>query len=111
MSSVAPARSDGSVVLMGGEVDVDPCDDSVSALSSDTMFYDVMNEANLERFPTLEAVNPIVKAHESRTGNSLRIIRSINDQFCVYECREHMGCPFQIRIPRQKLMEILWCQR
>ena len=90
------------LVLMDGEVDVDAPDDSVSALSNDTMFYDVMHEANLECFPTLEAVNPIVEAYESRTGNALWIIRSINDQFRVYECREHVGCPFQIRISRRK---------
>ena len=50
----------------------------------------------------MEAVNPIVEAYESRTGNALRIIRSINDQFRVYECREHVGCPFQTRISRPK---------
>ena len=78
-------------------------DDSVSALSGDTIFYDVMNEAKLECFPTLEAVNPIVEAYEARTGNYLRIKRSINKQFRVYECREHLECPFQIRISRRRV--------
>ena len=77
-------------------------EDSVSALSGDTTFYDLMKEAKLQCFPTLEAVNPIVEAYEVRTGNYLRIKRSINDKFRVYECREHLGCPFQIRISRRR---------
>ena len=77
-------------------------DDSVSAMTGDTSFYDVMREAELQCFPTLEAVNPIVEAYEARTGNYLRIKRSINDKFRVYECREHLECPFQIRISRRR---------
>jgi hypothetical protein len=77
-------------------------DDSVSTMTGDTTFYDVMREAELQCFPTLEAVNPVVEAYEARTGNYLRIKRSINDKFRVYECREHLECPFQIRISRRK---------
>ena len=77
-------------------------ENSVSALSGDTTFYDLMKEAKLQCFPTLEAVNPIFEAYEVRTGNYLRIKRSINDKFRVYECREHLGCPFQICISRRR---------
>jgi hypothetical protein len=44
-------------------------DDSVSAMTGDTTFYNVRREAELQCFPTLEAVNPIVEAYEARTGN------------------------------------------
>ena len=77
-------------------------DDSVSAMTGDTTFYDVMREADLQCFPTLEAVNPIVEAYEARTGNYLRIKRSINNKFRVYECREHLECPFRILISRRR---------
>ena len=56
--------------------------DSVSALSGDSAFYDVLKEAKLECFPTLDDVNPaIVEACNVRTGNYLCIKRSINDRF------------------------------
>ena len=77
-------------------------DDSVSALSGDTTFYDIMREAKLQCFPTMEAVTPIVEAYQTRSGNYLRIKRSINDRFRVYECREHLGCRFEIRISRRR---------
>jgi hypothetical protein len=75
-------------------------DDSVFAITGDTTFYEVMREAELQCFPTLEAVNPVVEAYEARIGNYLRIKRSINDKFHVYECCEHLECPFQICISR-----------
>ena len=73
-------------------------DDSVSALSGDTAFYDLMREAKLQCFPTMEAMTPIVEAYQTQTGNYLRIKRSINDRFHAYECREHLGCHFEIPI-------------
>ncbi len=77
-------------------------DDSVSALSGDTAFYDVVKEAKLQCCPTMEAVNSIVEGCQTRTGNYLRIKRSINNRFRVYECREHSGCPFEICISRRR---------
>jgi hypothetical protein len=64
-------------------------DDSVSALSGDTAFYDLMRAAQLQCYPTMEAVNSNVEAYQTRTGNYLRIKRSINNRFRLYECREH----------------------
>ena len=75
-------------------------DNSVSALSGDTAVYDLMREAKLQCFLAIEAMNPIVEAYQTRTGNYLRIKRSVNDRFRVYECREHLGCPFELRISR-----------
>ena len=75
---------------------------SVSSLSGDTVIYDVMREANLTCFPSLEAVKPIVEAYEARSGNYLRIKRSITDKFRVYQCREHVQCPFEIRFSRRR---------
>jgi hypothetical protein len=76
-------------------------DDSISALSGDTAFYDLIREAKLLCFPT-KAMNPIVEAYQTWTGIYLRIKRSINDRFRVYECREHLGCPFEICISRRR---------
>ena len=47
-------------------------------------------------------MNPIVEAYEARMRNYLRMKRSINDRFRVFECREHLECPFQIRLSRRK---------
>jgi Ulp1 protease family, C-terminal catalytic domain/SWIM zinc finger/Transposase, Mutator family len=75
--------------------------DNVSALSTDTAFYDIMKERNLEYFCTLDDAKAVVTAYELRTGNRLRVQRSMHDRFCVYECREHVDCRFQIRISRR----------
>ena len=59
--------------------------DSVSSLSGDNVIFDVMREANLTCFPSLEAIKPVVEAYEARTENYMRIKRSIIEKFRVYE--------------------------
>ena len=76
--------------------------DNVSAFSTDTTaFYDIMEERKLEYFRTLGDAKAVFTAYELRTGNRLRVQRSMHDRFCAYECREHVDCGFQIRISRQ----------
>ena len=45
-------------------------DDSVSALLGDTAFFDLMREAKLQCFPTLEAVNLLLKHIKLGQGTS-----------------------------------------
>jgi hypothetical protein len=45
----------------------------------------------------MEAVNPIVEAYQTWTGNYLRI-----KMVCVHERREHMECPFENCISRRR---------
>ena len=56
----------------------------------------------MECFATLEDATPFVEAYEVRSGNHLRVQRSLTDKFKQYQCREHVDCPFQILISRRK---------
>ena len=77
-------------------------DSTLTVASSDTVFYKVMADANLESFAELEHINPIVQLYEQRSGNSLRIKRSINGKYRVYQCVEHLNCPFEIRFSKRR---------
>ncbi len=77
-------------------------DSTLTAASSATNFYKVMKDANVDSFAEMDQINPIVEMYEQRTGNHLRIKRSINGKFRVYQCREHINCPFEIRFARRR---------
>jgi hypothetical protein len=63
----------------------------------------VMDDAKVESFADeLEDINPIVQMYEQRSGNSLRIKRSINGKYRVSQCMEHLNCPFEIRFSRRR---------
>ena len=59
-----------------------------------TTFYKVMAEANVDSFAKIEHINPLVEIYVQKTGKILRIKRSINGKFWLYQCREHINCPF-----------------
>ncbi|KAI2512387.1 hypothetical protein MHU86_2049 [Fragilaria crotonensis] len=75
---------------------------ALTGASSDTTFYKVMAEAKIDSFAEMDHINPLVEIYEQRTGNHLRIKRSINGKFRVYQCREHINCPFEIRFSRRR---------
>jgi hypothetical protein len=75
---------------------------TLSGLSLDTTFYKVIADAHVESFAEIDHIEPLVEIYEQKTGNHLRIKRSINGKFCVYQCREHIDCPFEIRVSRRK---------
>ena len=77
-------------------------DSTLTVASSDTVFHKVMAEANVESFAELEDINPIVAIYEQRSGNCLRIKRSINGKYRVYQCVEHVDCPFEIRFSKRR---------
>ncbi len=77
-------------------------DSTITAASSDTNFYKVMKDANVDSFAEMDQINPIVEMYEQRTGNHLQIKHSINGKFRVYQCREHINCPFEIRFARRR---------
>jgi hypothetical protein len=77
-------------------------DSTLTAASSDTNFYKVMKDANVDSFAEMDQINPIVEMYEQRTGNHLRIKRSINGKFRVCQCREHINCPYEIRFVRRR---------
>ena len=47
--------------------------ESLSGSLEDSLLYNIMKEANVECFPTLEDTTPIIEAYEVRSGNSLAI--------------------------------------
>jgi len=59
-----------------------------------TTFYKVMAEANVDSFAKIEHINPLVEIYVQKTGKILRIKRFINEKFRLYQCREHINCPF-----------------
>jgi hypothetical protein len=69
---------------------------------SDTTFYKVMAEAKIDSFAEMDHIDPLLEIYEQKTGNHLRIKRSINGKFRVYQCREHINCPFEIRFSRRR---------
>jgi hypothetical protein len=75
---------------------------ALTGASSDTTFYKVMAEAKIDSFAEMDHINPLVEIYEQRTGNHLRIKRSINGKFRVYQCREHINCPFEIHFSRRR---------
>ena len=61
-----------------------------------------MADANVESFAEMDHINPRMEIYEKETGNNLRFKRSINGKFRVYQCREHINCPFEIRFSRRR---------
>ena len=70
--------------------------------SPDVLFYDIMRDAKVDCFATLEEVMPLIETYEIRSGNHLRVQRSLRNQFKQFQCREHVDCPFQILISRRR---------
>jgi hypothetical protein len=75
---------------------------ALTGASSDAIFDKVMAEAKIDSFAEMDHINPLVEIFEQKTGSNLRIKRSINGKFRVYQCREHINCPFEIRFSRRR---------
>jgi hypothetical protein len=61
-----------------------------------------MAEAKIDSFAEMDHINSLVEIYEQKTGNHLRIKRSINGKFRVYQCREYINCPFEIHFLRRR---------
>ena len=97
-----PGSSDSVSVSLLTAGSANKCRSSASGSSSDTLLYDILKEANVECFSTLEDAIPFIEAYEVRSGNHLRVQRSLTDKFKQYQCREHVNCPFQVLISRRR---------
>jgi MULE transposase domain/SWIM zinc finger len=70
--------------------------------STDRRLYDILNDANIECFSTLEDAIPFIEQYEIRSGNHLRVQRSVSNKFKQFQCMEHMNCPFQVLISKRR---------
>jgi hypothetical protein len=70
--------------------------------STDRRLYDILNDANVECFSTLEEALPFIEQYEIRSGNHLRVQRSMYNKFKQFQCMEHMNCPFQVLISKRR---------
>ena len=70
--------------------------------TTDTALYRIMEEKQSECFKNLDEVTAIIDAYEARTGNRLRIQKSLKDKFRVYHCCVHVDCRFQVRFSRRR---------
>ena len=61
-----------------------------------------MKDVGVECFATLEDAMPCIEEYEKRSGNHLRVERSLKNQFKQYQCREHVNCRFQILISKRR---------
>ncbi len=52
----------------------------------------------------LDNVGPVIEAYEKQSGNRLSIGHSLIGEFCLYVCKEHVNCTFQIHIGRHRLV-------
>ncbi|KAI2489425.1 hypothetical protein MHU86_25176 [Fragilaria crotonensis] len=66
------------------------------------VLYDILDDANVDCFSTLEEVVPFIEKYEVRSGNRLRVQRSICDRFKQFQCMEHVDCPFRVLISRRR---------
>jgi hypothetical protein len=71
--------------------------------NEDTSVQDIMRQQNIVEFPTLDDVSPVIEAYEKKSGNWLAIRRSLVGEYCLYICKEHVNCTFQIYIGRRRL--------
>jgi hypothetical protein len=70
--------------------------------SQDYVLYDILDDANIDCFSTLEEMVPFIEKYEVRSGNHLRVQRSISDRFKQFQCMEHIDCPFRVLISRRR---------
>jgi hypothetical protein len=70
--------------------------------STDRRLYDILNDANVECFSTLEEAIPFIEQYEIRSGNHLRVQRSMSNKFKQFQCMEHLNCPFQVLISKRR---------
>jgi hypothetical protein len=61
-----------------------------------------MEEKQSECFKNLDEVTAIIDAYEARTGNRVRIQKSLKDKFRVYHCCVHVDCRFQVHFSRRR---------
>ncbi len=71
--------------------------------NEDAVFQDILCQLNLIEFPFLDDVGPVIEAYEKKSGNRLSIWHSVIGEFCLYVCKEHVNCTFQIYIERRQL--------
>jgi hypothetical protein len=55
------------------------------------------------KYYDLDNVGPVIEAYEKKSGNRLSIEHSLIGDFCLYFCKEHVNCTFQIHIGRHRL--------
>jgi hypothetical protein len=53
--------------------------------STDRQLYDILNDANVECFSTLEEALPFIEQYEIRSGNHLRVQRSMYNKFKQFQ--------------------------
>ncbi len=75
---------------------------SLATKSKDYVLYDILDDANIDCFSTLEDVVPFIEKYEVRSGNRLRVQRSISNRFKQFQCMEHIDCPFCVLISRRR---------
>ncbi len=75
---------------------------SVATKSQDYVLYDILDDANIYCFSTLEEEVPFIEKYELRSGNRLRVQRSISNCFKQFQCIEHIDCPFRVLILRRR---------
>ncbi len=91
-----------------GSVASDAMNDSQGCISSlttseDTVFQDILCQLNIVESPILDDFGPVIEAYEKKSGNWLSIQRSLIGEFCLYVCKEHVNCTFQLYIWRRQL--------
>ena len=75
---------------------------SVPEKSLDHILYDILDEAKIDCFYTLEEVMPFIEKYEVRSGNCLRVQRSISNRFKQFQCVEHVNCTFRVLISKRR---------
>ena len=81
------------------------CEDSIPSFSSgmcDNLFEEILSEQKIDAFGALEDIDPLIEEYERKSGNQLTIKRSESNSFCLYVCREHIECTFQIFVGKRR---------
>ena len=85
-------------------------DDTVSALSGDTTFYDIMRETKLQCFPTMEAVTPIVEHIKFGRGITCASRGPSTTDFVCMNAVSIWAVVSKFVSPADNQMECLWSQ-
>jgi hypothetical protein len=95
-TTVSSLKQDSDFDATGDEAQ--DCDSG----TTDTALYRIMEEKQSECFNNLDEVTAIINAYKARTGNRLRIQKSLKDKFRVYHCCVYVDCRFQVRFSRRR---------
>ncbi len=99
------ARPKPTAAATDATIDSRGCVSSLTTNSKneDISFQGIMRQQNIVEFPTLDDVSPVIEVWEKKSGNWLAIRRSLVVEYCLYLCKEHVNCTFQIYIGRRRL--------